>query len=59
MAVAPLKERIVHILEAIDHLDNMWSGKALADLVADAVLTAATERFLERICEAAKHIPDA
>lgn len=58
MAVAPLEERVAHIIEAIDHLDRMWVGKPFTDFVADPILIAATERFLERICEAAKHIPD-
>lgn len=59
MAAAPLDERLAHILEAIDQLERMWAGKARAAFDADPVLLAATERFLERICEAAKHIPDA
>ena len=58
MAAAPLRERLVHIIAATDQLNRMWTGKTLADFASDEVLAAASERFLERICEAAKHIPD-
>ena len=58
MAPVPLPERLVHAFEAIDRIEKIWSGKTFEAYASDPVLSAATERFLEKICEAVKHIPD-
>jgi uncharacterized protein with HEPN domain len=56
-AAASLHDRFEHILEAIDRIQAMWSGKSYQDYAASPDLAAATERYLEKICEATKHIP--
>ena len=58
MAAPPLAARLAHITEAINSLEGMWSDKLLKDYLTDPIRAAATERFLEKICEAAKHIPE-
>jgi uncharacterized protein with HEPN domain len=58
MAPPPLAARLLHIREAIETIESMWRGKTLNDYIADPIRVAATERFLEKVCEAAKHIPD-
>lgn len=50
-------DRVRHILTAIAELERALAGKVYADLVADAVLCAAVERFLERMSEASRYIP--
>ena len=57
MAPAPLAERLRHMIEAIDRHDALWRGKSHRDYLADPILAAASERFLEKVCEAAKYIP--
>ena len=52
-------DRVRHILTAIAELERALAGKVYADLVADVVLCAAVERFLERMSEASRYIPDA
>ena len=56
MAAPLLTARLAHIAEAINSLEGMC--KSLTDYLADPIRAAATERFLEKICEAAKHIPE-
>lgn len=58
MAPPPLAARLLHIREAIEKIEGIWRGKFLNDYLADPIRAAATERFLEKICEAAKHIPE-
>jgi uncharacterized protein with HEPN domain len=57
MAAAPLADRLRHMIEAIDRLTMLWSGKGFRDYLADPILAAASERFLEKVCEAATYIP--
>lgn len=49
--------RLSDILDAIQHVNRLLSGKSLDDLTADRILKAAYERFLEIISEASRHIP--
>ena len=59
MARATLGDRLEHIDDAITETLNLWQGKTFTDYKRDRIGMAATERFLEKICEAAKHIPQA
>jgi uncharacterized protein with HEPN domain len=52
-----LADRLRYVLDSIEALERLLKGKTLQDYDADPVLQAATERFLERICEASRHIP--
>jgi uncharacterized protein with HEPN domain len=52
-----LLSRLSDILDAIQHVNLILSGKSLDDLTADRILKAAYERFLEIISEASRHIP--
>lgn len=45
------------MIEAIDRLEALWHGKTFLDYLGDPILAAASERFLEKVCEAAKHLP--
>jgi uncharacterized protein with HEPN domain len=57
MAPAPVSVRLEHMIDAIDRLDGLWRGKTFDDYCGDEVLAAASERFLEKVCEAATYIP--
>src|SRR5205085_6328346 len=53
-----LGDRLQHILEAIAHVEKAVAGKMPDDLANDAFLNAAVERFLEKISEASRYIPE-
>ena len=57
MATPPLEDRLAHIVDAIRRIETIWRGKSFEDYKCEPVLVAATERYLEKICEAVKHIP--
>jgi len=59
MAAATVPDRLEHILRSIDTVLGYWKGKKKADFVADELRRAATERHLEIISEASRHIPSA
>lgn len=48
--------RLADIVDAIDQIDILLSGKTIGDLIADRMLKAAYERFLEILSEASRHI---
>lgn len=52
------RDRLNHILSAINAIERLRAGKTLADYAADADLAAAVERYLERLSEASRHLPD-
>ena len=52
-----LGDRLGHIAIAIQNIRDALSDRVFSDLQSDPVLLAATERFLERISEASRHIP--
>ncbi len=58
MAPVPLPQRLAYVFEAIDSIEKIWSGKSISAYTGDPILSAATGRFLEKICEAVKHVPD-
>ena len=53
-----LADRLVHILSAIETIQNALSNKKLEDMRGDLMLRLAVERSLEIICEASRRIPD-
>lgn len=55
----PDRARLLHILEAIDYINQFLIGKTKQDLYDDALLRFAVERQLEVIGEAANHLSDA
>ena len=52
-----LADRLVHILSAIDAIQNMLANKTLEDFSTDLPLRLAVERALEIICEASHRLP--
>ncbi|WP_022720067.1 DUF86 domain-containing protein [Rhodopseudomonas sp. B29] len=52
-----LADRLGHIAVAIQNIRDAISDRDVSDLRSDPVLLAAIERFLERISEASRHIP--
>jgi len=50
-------ERLAHIEEAINNIEQMLAGRARAAFVEDMMLRLAVERSLEIISEASRHIP--
>ena len=57
MAAATVPDRIGHILRSIDTILAYWKGKQRAHFDRDEMGRAATERHLEIISEASRHIP--
>ena len=57
MAAATVPDRIEHILRSIDTILAYWKGKKRSHFDNDEMGRAATERHLEIISEASRHIP--
>jgi uncharacterized protein with HEPN domain len=57
MAAATVPDRLDHILRSIDAVLAYWKGKKKASFLRDELRRAATERHLEIISEASRHIP--
>jgi uncharacterized protein with HEPN domain len=57
MAAATVPDRLEHILRSIDTVTAYWKGKGEADYLRDEPRRAASERHLEIISEASRHIP--
>ena len=53
-----VQDRLLDVLEAITDIEKLLAGYDLDAFKADKTLRAATERYLEIICEAARNIPD-
>ena len=47
--------RLQDIVDAIDQINLLLTGKSLDDVTGDRVLRAAFERFLEILSEASRH----
>lgn len=52
-------DRLRDIVDAVDQIESLLTGRALEDVETDRVVRAAFERFLEVLSEAARHIPEA
>jgi len=59
MAKTPLRDRLWHITEAIDAIERLCSDKDFASFTGDPDLVAAVERYIERLSEASRHVPEA
>jgi uncharacterized protein with HEPN domain len=53
-----VEDRLRDILEAIIEIEAMLAGYNLDQFTADKIRRMATERYLEVICEAARHLTD-
>lgn len=53
-----VQDRLLDILEAIADVNKILLGKTLEQFTADQMLRLATERLLEIVCEASRHLPD-
>ncbi len=51
-------DRLGHILSAIEAIGEYVSGKSIEDFRRDRLCADAVERNIERISEAARHLPD-
>jgi len=53
-----LGDRLRHVLDAIADINRILENKSRQDFDGDRVLRLATERLLEMISEASRHIPE-
>jgi uncharacterized protein with HEPN domain len=53
-----LADRLRHILDAINDMNQMLESKSWEDFCSDRLLRVATERLLEIVSEASRHIPE-
>jgi uncharacterized protein with HEPN domain len=53
-----VEDRLRDILEAIAEVDELLQGTTLERFAADRLLRLATERLLEIVCEASRHLSD-
>ncbi len=53
-----VQDRLLDVLESIANIEEILAGFDLDAFRADKTFRAATERYLEIICEAARNIPD-
>jgi len=53
-----LADRVHHILEAIEDIERILSGKSQQEFAEDRFLRVGIERLFEIISEASRHIPE-
>ncbi|MGJ5177317.1 HepT-like ribonuclease domain-containing protein [Bradyrhizobium oligotrophicum] len=53
-----VEDRLRDILEAIAEIDDLLAGTDFVQFAADKMRRMATERYLEIVCEAARHLSD-
>ena len=53
-----LHDRLLHIVDAIDCIDEFQTGKSFDDYVSDRMLRDAIERNFERLSKASRYVPD-
>ncbi len=53
-----VEDRLLDVFEAIADIEKLLAGYDFDAFKADKTFRAATERYLEIICEAARNIPD-
>jgi uncharacterized protein with HEPN domain len=58
MDVERVRDRLRHILEAIAAIERLTARKTLADYSTNPDMAAAVERYIERLSEASRHVPD-
>ena len=54
-----IRPRLHHILDAIRAIERLCGGRTLSDFTSDPDLNAAVERYIERLSEASRQIPEA
>ena len=52
------RQRLQDILDAISAVERLTAGKTLTGYTADPDLVATVERYIERLSEASRHLPD-
>lgn len=52
-------DRLSQMRAALSAIERLTAGKSLDDYAAEPDLAAAVERYLERLSEASRHVPDA
>ncbi len=57
MAARRIRDRLRHMLEAANAMERLAAGKTLEDFGAGPDMAAAVERYLERLSEASRHVP--
>lgn len=58
MAYAGPRERIAHMIEAIDDIRAFTQGKIYGDYKSNRLLRLGVERAVEKLSEASRHLPD-
>ena len=58
MPAPTVRDRLQHIVDAIDRIEAMWAGKGYQDYLTDELRRLATDRLLEIISEASRHVPE-
>lgn len=53
-----VRERLGHMLDAISDIERLTAGTTLAEYSKSRDNVAAVERYVERLSEASRHIPD-
>lgn len=59
MAAGRIRDRLQHMLEAVTAAERLAADKSIENYRTDRDLAAAVERYLERLSEASRHIPQA
>ena len=57
MVTRRIADRLRHMLDAPIAAERLTAGKSIEDYRADPDLAAAVERYLERLSEASRHVP--
>jgi uncharacterized protein with HEPN domain len=52
-----LPDRLIHILDAINDIQTVFSGTTVASFAAEKFQRMVVERSFEIICEASRHLP--
>jgi uncharacterized protein with HEPN domain len=58
MPFADPRARLEHILETVQEIEGFTAGKTLQDYLSQGWLRFATQRGIEIVSEASRHIPD-
>ncbi len=53
-----VRERLGHMLDAIADIERLTGGTTLAEYARSRDRVAAVERYVERLSEASRHVPD-
>lgn len=53
-----VETRLAHMLDALGGIGRLTADKTLDEYITDPDLAAAVERYLERLSEASRHLPD-